>query len=173
MKNNKTKILVVTSIMLALMMTLSILERMLPPIPGFPPGANLGLANIIVMYCVFFLGVKRALGLAALKSLFVFLIRGPIAGLLSFCGGFLSLCVIALLLAIFRRKISYAAASVCGAVSHNMGQMLAASMLMNTTVFFYLPALIVSGIIMGLATGVALAVLLPVFHQFFGAGIER
>ena len=173
MKNNKTKTLVITSIMLALMMVLSILERMLPPLPGFPPGASLGIANIITMYCIFFLGAKRALGLAALKSLFVFLIRGPIAGLLSFCGGFLSLCIIALLVAVFRRKISYVAASVCGAISHNMGQMVVAAILMNTSVFFYMPFLIITGISMGAATGVTFVVLLPVFHNFFGVDIER
>jgi len=165
MKNNKT--LAFMSIMLALIMVLSIIERMVPPLPGFPPGSNLGLANIITMYCVFFLGAKRALGLAAMKSLFVLLTRGPIAGLLSFCGGFLSLGVIILLTALFRRKISYITISVFGAVSHNIGQMLMASILMNTSVFYYLPVLIVTGVITGVATGVALTVILPVFHRFF------
>ena len=58
---------------------------------------KLGLANIVVMYALFFMGVKQALVLDVLKALFVFLVSGFTAGFLSLCGGLLSLLVMAVL----------------------------------------------------------------------------
>jgi heptaprenyl diphosphate synthase len=154
--------------MLALVMALAFLENLLPPLPMLPPGVKLGLSNIVVMYCVFFMGHRWALGAAALKAGFAALLRGAAAGLLSLCGGLLSVAVIMLLLILFREKLSYIAVSVCGAVAHNLGQITVASVLLATaTVYYYLPVLIVSGVVMGTVTGVALKVLLPVFGRMF------
>ena len=62
-------------------------------LPGLLPGKKLGLANIVVMYALFFMGPKQALVLDLLKALFVFLVSGWTAGFLSLCGGLLSLLV--------------------------------------------------------------------------------
>ena len=63
-------------------MALSFIEGSLV-IPGLLPGMKLGLANIVVMYALFFMGVKQALVLDVLKALFVFLVSGFTAGFLS------------------------------------------------------------------------------------------
>jgi heptaprenyl diphosphate synthase len=155
--------------MLAIMVVLTTLEAMLPPLP-FMPHVKPGLANIVTMYAVFSVGYKQAVTLNALKSLFVFLLRGALAGLLSFAGGMLSILIIILLVKGFDkegRKISYAAVGVAGAVAHNYGQFAVALILINvwqTAVPFtltYLPILTVSGVAMGTLTGSLLRVVMP------------
>ena len=56
-------------------MALSFIEGTLV-IPGLAPGMKLGLANIVVMYALFFMGARQALYLDLLKALFVFLVSG-------------------------------------------------------------------------------------------------
>lgn len=165
----KTKKITYMGLMLGVVIVLSFLEHSLPPVPMLPPGVRLGLSNIVTMYCLFFLGRREALGIGGLKSAFVFLIRGPVAGLLSLCGGLLSLCVVILALLLFKERLSYLVAGICGAVMHNIGQIMAASILMGTGfVLYYLPVLILSGLVLGSVTGIMLKALLPVFHRIFG-----
>lgn len=153
-------------IMLAVIMVLSVLEHMLPPIPLMPPNVKLGLSNIITMYCVFFIGKSHAVMLSVIKSAFVFLIRGPMSGFLSLSGGLLSICVIVMLVYFFKDRLSFITISIFGAISHNIGQITTFSLIMKTNlIFYYFPILLVSGIIMGIVTGTLLNVLLPVMHK--------
>ena len=80
-------------LMLSLALVLSLFESMLPALPFLPVGVKLGLSNIVTMYCLFFLGARPAFAVAALKSLFVLLTRGPTGAAMSFAGGILSLAV--------------------------------------------------------------------------------
>ena len=80
----KTRHIALSGLLFALAMALSFIEGSLV-IPGLLPGMKLGLANIVVMYALFFMGVKQALVLDVLKALFVFLVSGFTAGLLSLC----------------------------------------------------------------------------------------
>jgi heptaprenyl diphosphate synthase len=170
---DKANMVATMGLMLALVLALSFLEHMLPPLPMTPPGVNLGLSNIVTMYCVFFWGAGRAFGIAALKSAFVALTRGLVAGFLSLSGGLLSVLITVLLLMLFKRRASYIFTGVCGAVAHNIGQISAASLILSENVFYYMPVLIVSGILMGSITGLLLSVLLPVFGRMFGGGAAR
>lgn len=153
--------------MLAIIIVLSALEHMLPPIPFLPPNVKLGLSNIVTMYCVFFIGKSQAVMLAVLKSVFVFLMRGFMASVLSLAGGMLSIAVIILLVFIFKERVSYAAVSIAGAITHNMGQIAAYSLILKTNMllFYYAPVLLVSGIIMGVVTGTMLRILLPYMRK--------
>lgn len=156
------------SLMLTLMIVLSALEHMLPPLPLLPPSVKLGLANIVTMYCVFFVKKTEAIGLNVLKSFFVFLTRGPMAGLLSFCGGMMSIGIIILLVIAFKSKISYITLSISGAVAHNLGQLAAVSFILDVSyLYYYLPVLLVSGVLMGIITGTVLKVIMPVFGNVF------
>jgi len=152
--------------LLALAVALTAAEHALPPLPFLPPGVKLGLSNIAVMYGAFCIGRTAAATLTVLKSLFVFLTRGAVAGALSLCGGLVSVGVILLLLFCFREKISYAAVSVTGAVAHNLGQYAMASLLLSAPYFAaYLPVLLVSGVVMGIVTGTLLRVVMPALRQ--------
>ena len=91
------------------------------------PGVKFGLSNIAVMYALFFLSKGQAYSIAVLKSLFVAMTRGMIAGILSLSGGILSLTVMLILMVLFRDKASYAVISISGAIAHNLGQFVAIS----------------------------------------------
>ena len=72
---NKTHSIALSGLLFALAMALSFIEGTLV-IPGLLPGMKLGLANIVVMYALFFMGPKQALVLDVLKAFFVFLVSG-------------------------------------------------------------------------------------------------
>ena len=155
--------------MLSLIIVLSVLENMLPPIPALPPGVHLGLSNIVTMYALFTIGKKTAVLLNVLKSVFVFVTRGAIAGALSLSGGMLSIFVIIALGAFLGAKISFAALSVAGAVFHNVGQLAAITVVLdNFAAVYYLPVLIVSGVVMGSVTGTVLNVVMPRLQKIDG-----
>ena len=66
----KTHEIALSGLLFALAMALSFIEGTLV-IPGLAPGMKLGLANIVVMYALFFMGARQALYLDLLKALFV------------------------------------------------------------------------------------------------------
>lgn len=164
----KTRTLVLTSLLFAVGIVLSMIEAQLPPILVAVPGVRFGLSNIVVMFCLFFLNKKQAFALAFLKSFFVFFTRGAMAGALSLSGGLASLLVMILVMTVFKDKVSYLVVSICGAVTHNVAQFVAISILF-TNIFFwaYLPVLVISGVIAGTVTSILLKVLLPHLNKIF------
>ena len=162
----KTKLLVLTALLFAVALVLSIVENSLPTLPNLVPGVKLGLSNIAVMYALFFLDKKPAFTIATLKAGFVLITRGPIAGLLSFCGGMLSLVIMSILLIIFKDKISYFVLSIFGSVFHNVGQFVAISLIYtNMYLWVYLPFLLIAGVIAGMATSTLLRFIMPAFKR--------
>ena len=148
-----------TGLLAALALSFSFLEGLIPPIPVLPPGAKLGLSNIVVLYAAGSLGLPAALFLACLKGGFALLTRGVTAGLLSLSGGVLSALVMWLLLQKTRASLSLV--GVCGALSHNAAQLCAAWLLTSAAVVFYLPFLVLFGVLTGLLTGLVLKLTLP------------
>lgn len=148
-----------TGLLAALALSFSFLEGLIPPIPVLPPGAKLGLSNIVVLYAAGSLGLPAALFLACLKGGFALLTRGVTAGLLSISGGVLSALVMWLLLQKTRASLSLV--GVCGALSHNAAQLCAAWLLTSAAVVFYLPFLVLFGVLTGLLTGLVLKLTLP------------
>lgn len=146
----------------ALAMVFAFIESTLPALPALPVGVKLGLSNIITMYCLFCLGIKEAFVLACLKSGFVFLTRGATGAMMSLSGGLCAIAVMALLLLPKRYRLSMLLVSAAGAVFHNIGQLAAAAMLLKSMrTFYYLPVMVLSGVGMGLITGVTLRVVMP------------
>ena len=153
-------------IMLGLVIVLTSLEAALPSLPFLPPHMKPGLANVVVMYCVFFAGKTSAVGLNVGKAVFVLIIRGPMAGMLSFSGGLLSVLLVILLVSVFKDRISYIAVSILSAAAHNLGQLLALGFLLDIPFWlYYLPVLLVSSVILGTLTGMVLKTLVPAFGK--------
>lgn len=148
----------------ALSLCFSFLESMVT-IPGLPPGVKLGLSNLVTMYCLFFLGKSSAYSLALLKSFFVFLTRGPVGAFLSLCGGLLSVTLMTVADSLRGKTLSYTALSIIGAVSHNIGQLIAARLIVNQFLFYYIPVLLFSGVIMGVLTGTMFGHLTPYLNK--------
>ena len=148
---------------------LSLAEQILPAAPFMPPGARLGLSHVVVMYCVFCLSKKSAAALALLKSFFVLATRGPMAAALSLAGGALSLCALFILVAL-HPSVSYSAAGIAGSIIHNVGQLLAYSLMTGVDLItFYLPSLVVFGIATGILTGTLLKLTSPLLGGRNGA----
>lgn len=157
----KTRRIALSGLLFALTMALSFIEGTLT-IPGLLPGMKLGLANIVVMYALFFMGPRQALVLDVLKALFVFLVSGFTAGLLSLCGGLLSLLVMWVLYYLLPVRPTWFILSVCGALAHNIGQLLGASVIISSSLsFYYAPVMLVLGLVMGALTSITLKALLP------------
>jgi len=166
-KTHHTTKLTTTAMMLALIMVFSLLESTVTPLLGLPPGVRLGLSNIVIMYSLFSISKPSALLLVVLKSIFVLITRGGIAGLLSFFGGVLALVIMIFLMFLFKDKISALILSVAGAISHNIGQLMVVSLLFRTNLLLvYLPVLLVSGVIMGVITSSLLKATLPLIKGF-------
>ncbi len=159
----KTRRITLLGLLFALAMVLSVLESLFPlPIPV--PGVRLGLANIVVMFALFYLRKRDALTLVVLKAVFIAATRGLVAGALSLSGGLCALGVMVLVLLLMKGKTTILLISILGAVFHNLGQIAAASAIMETVLWIYLPTLIVSGIVTGFATSVLLRMASPAFQ---------
>lgn len=160
-----TKQLVLTGLLFALAMALSFAEGAMPSL--FPvPGVKLGLANIAVMYTLFFVGKNSAFIIVVMKAALLLMMKGGVAGLLSLCGGIGSVAVMAFLTLVFQERVSYLVLSIFGAVFHNISQFTVASY-MYTELFLwpYLPVLLVSGIAAGIVTSVLLKSILPALKR--------
>ena len=165
-KTTKAYKIAYMGILFALSIALSFLEGLIPLDAVLIPGAKLGLSNIVTMYALFFLGAPKALIIAVLKSGFVFLMRGPVAFTLSLTGGIVSVLVMSLLFYSFKVK-SYFVLSIFGAVFHNVGQVVAATIVIgNVKVLYYFPVLFISGVVMGVLTALVLKIIIPHIKKF-------
>ena len=152
MKLKKTLYL---ALLTAVSLILFVLENQIPaPVPV--PGVKLGLGNVIVVCVLFLYGRREALAVLLVKVLLSAILTGNLGALAySLTGGLLSLGAMCLLKGLLNEKQLWAA-SVIGAMFHNLGQLLAAMFIAGTPgLIAYLPVLLLSGMVTGLFTGLA------------------
>ena len=127
---------------------------MLIPINFGIPGAKLGLANLIIVIVLYKTDWKEALLLSVTRIVLAGFIFGNMFSILySLAGGILSLAVQAVLKK--QGGFSVAGVSIAGGVSHNIGQLIVAMIVVETyQVGYYLPVLLISGLLTGLLIGV-------------------
>ncbi len=162
---SRTHRIALCGILGALALVLGALEGALPPIPMLPPGAKLGLSNIAVMYAAQSLGIAPALLLAVIKGLFAGVTRGFTAMVMSLSGGLASALLTSLLIRSKRRPLGWIGIGVAGALAHNAAQLCAAALMTTPALFWYIPWLLLFGILTGTLTGVCLRVILPVLEK--------
>lgn len=131
------------------------------------PGVKLGLANLVVMLALFTCGVWEAVTVSAVRILLTWLLFGNFTGFLySLAGGALSLALMILL-----QKLAFfgeVGVSVAGGVAHNMGQLAVAVFLLRTAaLWYYLPVLLIAGVVTGAVNGVLLRLVLPRIARLF------
>ena len=169
-KPEKTKIaaasaahrIAVTGLLAALTLALSFVERTICAALPLPPGVRPGLSNVAVMFSCIALGLPFALGIIVVKAGFVMLVSGVSAGVISVCGGVLSVLSVALLVRLAKKRLSYIGISVVSAVLHNAGQLIAASFLVGSALYLWMaPVLLISGVAFGAVTGILLNAVLP------------
>lgn len=169
MKRNAARRIALTGLLFALAMALSFAENALAPLLGLPPGVKPGLANVVVMVALFLLNRRQAAALVVLKAGFNLLYRGGVAGAISLAGGLVSLLVMVMLM-LPQKRPSVLIISIAGALAHNLGQFLMVWLLMGPTFLYYLPVLLVAGVVMGSITAALLRVLLPALQK---AGLQE
>ncbi|MBR5717922.1 MAG: Gx transporter family protein, partial [Clostridia bacterium] len=119
----------------------------------------IGLANTVAVFLLVKRGWKAALPVSIVRVLLSSLMFGNFASFAYSVSGAL-LSMLAMIAAMKTGKLSEIGVSVIGAVFHNAGQIIMAIALTGTKeIAFWLPPLIISGIVTGIAVG-TVAVLL-------------
>lgn len=156
-------------LLLAFALILSYVEILIPFQIGIP-GVKLGLANLAVVLCLYLFGWKEALFLTVGKALLGGLMFGNLFMILySLSGAVLSAAVMTGLKR--SRSFHVPVISAAGGVAHNMGQLLVAAFVVKTYgVFYYMPALIISGLVTGILIGVVSALVLPYIQRIVSKG---
>lgn len=150
-KNTKQKV-AIRGVLVALAMVLSFIESMIPPVVAVP-GVKLGLTNLVVLMALYRLGERDAIIINAIRIVLVSITFGNMATFLySIAGGAFSAIVMILLKRI--NRFSMIMVSVTGGVSHNVGQICVAMILLRSkALVYYLPMLWMSGIVAGVIVG--------------------
>ena len=154
----KTRNVTLMAMTVAVAMILSFVESQIPAFVAIP-GVKMGLANIAVVFALYKMGWKEAVGISLIRVFLVSLLFGTGASFFySMAGAALSLVGMIVLKATGR--FSAVAVSVTGGVLHNVGQIGMACLLLGTNaILYYLPFLFLSGILAGIVIGVVAAIL--------------
>lgn len=155
--------------LIALAFVFSYIESLIPIQLGVP-GAKLGLSNLVVMVALYTLDDKYAFALAVVRIILNgFAFGGMAAMIYSLAGGMMSFLVMVSVRRIGRSsaseagvpKVSVLGVSVLGGVFHNVGQIIAAMLVLETPgLIYYLPVLAVCGTASGTAIGVLAAMVI-------------
>ena len=149
---NKTKTIAILSIYIAIAFIFGYIESLFPlPIPF--PGIKLGLANLMIVLCLYQLGLPYAFIVALLRNLLNAFTFGSLFGFIySMVGSVASLLVMFFLK---KTQLSLISISCVGGIIHNLGQFAVASCLVGATAILpYLPFLYFAGLIAGALIGI-------------------
>ncbi len=143
------------SMLLALSIVLSIIESLVPLFSGVVPGLKLGLANTIILVVVYLYSYREAFPLSIMRVLLVsILMTGLFSITFWFSLGGALLSVIMMSLAHNFRKLSIIGVSIIGSVSHSIGQIIVAMLILQSkNIIYYLPWLLLFSIPTGIIVG--------------------
>lgn len=149
-----TKKLILAAILTAFALVAFVIEGAIPPLTPIY-GVKLGLANVFTLFALYALGKPYGLAVMLLRIVLGNIITGQLVSFIySLTGGLLSFLLMILLKRFFPLKQMWVLSVLC-AVTHNIGQLLAAIFMMQAlAIAYYLPVLILSGIIAGAFTGI-------------------
>ena len=137
----------------ALALIFSYIETLVPISFGIP-GVKLGLANLIIVIALYKIPLREVYVLSIVRVLLSGVLFGNYFSIAySLAGGLLSLTVMALL-----KKaggFSVIGIRIAGGVCHNIGQLVVAMIVVETfAMSYYMPVLLVAGLITGFLIGV-------------------
>lgn len=150
-----TKKIAKLSMLLSISVVLALIESFIPIFSGIAPGIKLGLANIVIVFAIYYLSIKDAIYISVLRVIIMGILRTglfSISFFFSLSGALLSL--LFMYLAKSMSKMSVVGVSIVGAIGHSVGQILIAVIfLSNINIFYYLPILLISSVITGVIVG--------------------
>jgi heptaprenyl diphosphate synthase len=152
-----TKRMVLLAILTSLATILSLIDKVITPV-AFPmlPTAKIGLANIIVLYCIYRFHFKEVLTLVIIKIAIVNLLFGGLTTLI--IGGsasFLSFLTMYGAVKLFKDKISGIGASVLGGFVHIITQLFVTTVIyeLGEVVMYYGAILVFLSLICSIIIG--------------------
>lgn len=160
---------VLSAVLCGIALALSLIDgavSSLLPLPGF----KLGLANVVSLFALIYLGGGYATLICVVRCLLTALLSGNITMLFfSLGGGLVSLLVMFL----FIKRLSLIKVSVLGGITHNLMQLLAAALLTATPqVSYYLPFLLLTGAVCGFFVGILTGLVLNRVKSPYGSGTK-
>ncbi len=161
---NAAKAAALMGVLVAVAFVLSYVEMVLHFSVGIP-GVKLGLCHIVTLFALYRIGSKAAVFTCFVRILLnAWLFGNAMILAYSAAGAFLSLTVMLLL---YRLPLfSPVGVSLAGGISHNIGQIICAAIMMETAgLVWYLPILLVSGCISGTIVGLISGWLLHSFES--------
>lgn len=161
----KTKQIAMLGLCTALAMVLAYAEMLIQPLFPTIPGIKMGLPNVIIVFLLYRMGAVSAVGVSLMRILLISILFGnSMAFIYSLAGGILSLAVMIVL-----KRLNFMSAlgvSVAGGVTHNIGQILMAMLLLETAELgYYLVVLTVTGTIAGIVVGLCGSILIKKIPQ--------
>ena len=151
-KKLTTRQLVTLSALIAVAMILSYVESMIPAFVSVP-GVKIGLSNIATVFALYALGWPYAICVSVVRVFLSALLFGNFVSLIYSISG-AALALLAMILLKRLDRFSPIGISVVGGVCHNVGQIVAACIVMETAaIAVYIIPLIVSGTIAGIVIG--------------------
>lgn len=156
---NNTKKLTLFSLLLACALIFSFVESLFP-LDFIAPGIKIGLANSVCLLLICAKHYKTAAFVNFCRIILsCLLFSNPLSLIYALSGAVLS--YIIMLFATKIKLLGIIGVSVLGAVFHNLAQITAAFFIVESTgIFYYLPILLISGIICGILTGVCTSAIL-------------
>lgn len=136
---------------LALAITLNIIESFIPIFNI--PGIRIGLANIITLVTLYLYSPKDALYISITRVLIVGILRTGLFSITFWFSLFGTILSTISMLLIKKTNLSIIGVSIFGAFMHNIGQLIAAFIFINTNMLYYLPFLTILSVISGMIIG--------------------
>lgn len=142
------------SLLIALAFIFGYIESVIMvPVPG--PGIKLVLANLVVLAALYRMGNSSAVLVSVVRVALAGLTFGSVMTMLYSLAG----CALSLIMMILLKKtgrFGMVGVSVAGGVMHNLGQLLVAAAILETSALVsYFPVLLVSGCVAGIVIGAA------------------
>lgn len=136
----------------AVAVLLGYVETLFPVFTGVP-GVKLGLANLVSLWLLWDFGIKEAGFVAAVR---IFIIGFMFGSLFSICYSLAGSAVSLIIMNLAKKqRFSIMGASIAGGVSHNLGQLAVACIIVeNLSLAVYLPVLLAAGAITGTVIGI-------------------
>lgn len=155
-KTISSRKLALLGMLVAVAMIFSYMETFIP-VNLAVPGIKLGLANIVTIVALNRFGLKDAVIISFVRILLSALLFGNLTVMIySLAGAALSILVMWIFIKI--HFFTLTGISILGGVSHNLGQLLVAAVLMeNQNILYYAPVLLISGTVTGIVVGIVAA----------------
>ncbi|MCR4656136.1 MAG: Gx transporter family protein [Lachnospiraceae bacterium] len=160
----KTRKTAVLGMFLALALIMGYIESLLPPLSGIP-GVKLGLSNIVTLITMEVFGKKEALVVLLLRIVLSGLLFGNMFSMVfSLSGGLLAFAAMGA--GSMFKALSITGVSMLGGVFHNIGQLIAAAIVVDELkIAYYGPVLLISGLLTGFVTGLIAKIVLSYIRK--------